>query len=204
MPRAEKGSKRNLKSWLSSSKPRTDDEVDLVQVVGGEHTTLTTWACGDIEKMPEWENHVFTLAQENADERGQTTAFLVRHRRGDAHRGQYELRCKAETTDDADSFDGSSHSLVLGLYKQNEKLLTHVLNQTNSAVLPLMKALESAHARVKQLEDERYQLTDLIAKHRREVNEAIDRAQKAESETDEKFEERITKLIQMGKMLMGS
>jgi hypothetical protein len=202
MPRAEKGTPRKLRIWLEKSKAQATDEIDLTTSTGGEVTTLATWLVSDAMADPTWEAHVFELCQSNTDERGTTTLYTARHRRGDVQRGQYEMRCKANDAEEGSDFDGSPGMLVQGLYRQNERLLNHVLSQTNTAVAPLMKSLEVAQARIATLEAERAKMADDSHKVRTQLFDALDKAKASAGEADEVFEARLMKIGGMLKMFL--
>lgn len=199
MPRAEKGTQRKARIWLDKSKPRPDDEVELSSFVNNEHTVLASWTVADIQSDPAWEAHVFELAQSNADERGCTTSYAIRQLRGGQQRAVYEIRCRASDAEEGSDFDGSPGMLVQGLYRQNERLLSHVLTQTNAAIAPLMKSLEVAQARNASLEAERAKLADELHKVRTQVLDLVEKARSNEPMSDETFENRLTKLFFLAK-----
>lgn len=200
MPRVEKGTPRKLKIWLEKAKPAKDDELDLTLTVAGELATLQTWNALEALADPSFEAHVFDLAQSNADERGTTTLYTVRHRRGDLQRAEYAIRCRAETSEEPNDFDGSATMLITGLYKQNTTLLAHVLSQTANGIAPLMKALEVAQARIQQLESERNKQSDDAHKLRNQLFDALEKAKASAGEDDAVFEARLMKLWGLAKM----
>lgn len=203
MPRAEKGTPRKLRIWLEKTKAQPADEIDLTVSGGADSVILATWNVGEAMADAAWEAHVFELCQTNTDERGQTTMYTARHRRGEHQRGQYEIKCRASEESEASDFDGSPGMLVQGLYRQNERLLNHVLSQTNTAVAPLMKSLEVSQARITQLEAERAKQADDAHKMRSQLFEAIEKAKSTAGESDEVFEKRIYKLLGMAQTFMG-
>jgi hypothetical protein len=199
MARAEKGTVRKLRIWLERQRTEATDEIVLCSLVGGDANVISSWPVKDALTGSDWDEHVFDLAQSNANERGSTTLYSIRLMRNDKCRSVYEIKCRADGERDATEFDGSSASLVQGLYHQNDQLLRHILASQNVAVGPLTKALEAANERVRSLESERERLTDENYRMRAKVNELEAKLATVDEEQMDKVEERLGKLFLMAK-----
>lgn len=199
MARSEKGTPRKLRIWLERCKPAANDRVELTTGVGGDCVTLAEWDAVEASQDATWEEHVFELSATNAEERGQTTLYTVRHRRGERQLGQYELKCKANDVEPGADFDGSQGALVQGLYRQNEKLLAHLIAQANANTAPLMKAIETWQARCMSLELERNRLADEALEMKRTISDAMRDLEAAKHGEADKFEERIGRLFMLAK-----
>lgn len=198
MARAEKGTTRKLRIWLERQTTIEGDEIVFAQIVGGEANVLSRWTIAQAS-TPDWEELVFGLAQENANERGTTTLYQVRMVRDDKCRSVYELKCRAEGERDASEFDGSSNSLVQGLYGQNETLLKHILSSQNAAYGPLTKALEFANERMRAVEGERARLADENYKLNAKIALLEAKLAEVDDEQMDKIGERLQQLFVMAK-----
>jgi len=197
MARSEKGTPRKLRIWLQRCKPIEGDRVELTTGVGGDVVTLAEWDALEVVNDSTFEEHAFEVAQSNAEERGATTLYTVRHRRGERQLGQYEIKCRANDVEPGSDFDGSPGMLVQGLYRQNEKLLQHVISQATANTAPLMKAVETWQSRCMALEAERNRLADDVLALKREISDAMRDLAEARVGESDKFEARIEKLFML-------
>lgn len=202
MPRPEKGTPSKLALWLSRCRLEPTDRVVIVCAASGAEYDVAEYTKDSIGEG--WHDEAFALMQATANERGATTAFYVRHVRGDQVRATFEVRCRSEGGDEASDFDGSAHSLVQGVYKQNAKLLDHSLAQTNAVLAPMMKTLEFATGRVTALEEQAKQLAEENHELRQQIFTMTRELQQAAASTEERWAEKIEQLAGLAQAWMES
>lgn len=197
------GTPRRLRLWFEKQEPKTGDEIEMVTVVSGQPTTVATWDALSVEKDTAWESAVFELCDAYAKELRRKTLFSVFHRRGERTLGTYSIRIEPNNEEKEDSeFDGSASSLVLGLYKQNDTLLKHLITQQNAATDPLVKALEAMQKRTATLEAERSQLVDKLNEANVEIQRLTLKLGEQGPEAEAAFEGRLMKLAAMVRPLL--
>lgn len=203
--RDAKGTPGSVAAWLKSQRVRDDDDVQLVEKVphASEDTIVATWNGKDAREDAKWGDDVIAAAQECAAAKSKVTDFAVLHFRGERTMGTLPIRVRPERIEKESEFDGSSASLVKGLYGQNTTLLEKLLTNQNAAVEPLMKTVDVLHKRVEALESERSRLADELHRTRVELLAQERKVAESSPEQEARFEERLTKLAMMAKGLMA-
>jgi len=131
------GTPKGIETWLRSQRIEPGSIFTLVvQSLEGSET-VGSWEASIVAAGVEaWTCEVCELASEDAEGRGQTTRYALRHERDEKIRGMTALRRIVVDDDDRDrlSFDGTNAGLVSKLLASLERAQSQVIEASKGAV----------------------------------------------------------------------
>jgi len=131
------GTPKGIETWLRSQRLEPGSIFSLaVQSLEGSEI-VGSWEASLVAAGVEaWTCEVCELATHDAEGRGQTTRYALRHDRDDKNRGMTSLRRVVVDDDDRDrlSFDGTNAGLVSKLLASLERAQSQVIEASKGAV----------------------------------------------------------------------
>lgn len=138
------GTPKSLDQWLRSLAWREDSTVELHVINLDSTEVVTSWTREAVTTDPlAWSESAISVADADAEGRGQTTRYQLRHVLRDGKvSGATTLRRVVALEEQAnDRFDGTASGLVGRLLQSNEKAYAQVLESSRLATESQQKSL---------------------------------------------------------------
>ena len=133
------GTPKGIFTWYRQQSPDTSSLFELLSKAGFEGLEpVCSWEVNAVgEDVNAWAELVIAAAQEDAEGRGSTTRYLLRHTRANSVRGTMNITRVVSTDANGEvraEFDGSSQSLVNKLLQSTERAHSQVIEMSKASL----------------------------------------------------------------------